>query len=448
MSAKNVIPMFGRFINDLELNYLAEIRKYNSKAFTRYRKLSLKDMVLQPISTGGKRQMSELNDYYKDCYGKAKPDIKRQSFFDARAKLPPEVMHKMVNDFTKQYYDANQKRMVKLNGYIIAGIDGSKVTVPTTRENFDYFGTLDDNTRMKVKAPHALLSTLYDCINRAILDVQVGPVRSAERDFAKQHIEESAKYYDKYRFVYVFDRGYFSWRLVNQVMKSKQKFVFRLNSWFLKPYVSQVKENEVKPFDITFDKTMINQFRKDPEIYKELLGKTFNVRIARIINMDSEGNPCEEILITNLTEDEFDIDGLREIYKLRWEIEGEYKVTKARMKLEEFSGYRKELILQDFYATAWALNLMTFKIIEVNEKHEIPEDRYKYKMQRNRNAAIGAIKDNILEAVFGETQQKKKAAVEAIEKTIIEEIEPIRPGRNFPRKKAVNKSRMSYRYSY
>lgn len=448
MLAKNVIPMFSCFIGDLETNYLDEIQKYNSKSFTRRRKLSLRDMVLQPITAGGKRQMSELNDYYKDCYGKAKPDIKRQSFFDGRVKLPSEVMHKMVNDFTKQYYDANPKRMVKLNGYIIAGIDGSKITVPTTKENFEYFGTLDDNARMKVKAPHALMSTLYDCINRAILDVQVGPVRSSEREFAKSHIEESARYYELYQFVYVFDRGYFSWRLVNQIVKANQKFVFRLSKNVLKQYVRQVGDNEAKTFDITLDKVTLNQLRNDPEIHNELLGKTFKLRIARIINVDTEGNPCEEILITNLTEDEFDVEGLREIYKLRWEIECEYKVTKARMKLEEFSGYRKELVLQDIYATAWAMNLMTFRIIEVNEKHEIPEERYKYRMQRNRNAAIGAIKDNILIAIMGETQQKKKAAVKAIEETIIEEIEPIRPGRNYPRKQAVNKSRMSYRYSY
>lgn len=71
-----------------------------------------------------------------------------------------------------------------------------------------------------------------------------------------------------------------------------------------------------------------------------------------------------------------------------------------------------------------------------------------HKIQRNRNAAIGAIKDNILIAICGETKKKKKAAVKAIEEVIIEEIEPIRLGRNYPRKQAVNKSRMSYRYSY
>ena len=37
------------------------------------------------------------------------------------------------------------------------------------------------------------------------------------------------------------------------------------------------------------------------------------------------------------------------------------------MKLEEFSGYSPELILQDIYADAWMYNIVALKLIEAEE---------------------------------------------------------------------------------
>jgi len=56
------------------------------------------------------------------------------------------------------------------------------------------------------------------------------------------------------------------------------------------------------------------------------------------------------------------------------------------------------------------------KLIEVDQKHKIPQERYKYEMKRNLNAAIGVMKIYLVKTIMGANTK--------------------------------NKSRMSYRYSY
>lgn len=75
--------------------------------------------------------------------------------------------------------------------------------------------------------------------------------------------------------------------------------------------------------------------------------------------------------MTNLTPEEFSAAALKEVYRLRWEIETAYNVLKNRMNLEEFSGIRERLILQDIYCTIWLYNLTMLHLIEVSETRDI-----------------------------------------------------------------------------
>ena len=68
-------------------------------------------------------------------------------------------------------------------------------------------------------------------------------------------------------------------------------------------------------------------------------------------------NGAKEILATNLDDNEFTIGELEELYGKRWSIETGFKKLKSQVMIERFSGHRRIIIEQDFYASIFIYNL-------------------------------------------------------------------------------------------
>ena len=179
------------------------------------------------------------------------------------------------------------------------------------------------------------------------------------------------------------------------------------------------------------------------------MSNKYTLRIAKIpIENPNTKESTYEILLTNLTKEEFDIEALKELYHLRWNIETAYNVLKNKMKIEEFSGYRETLILQDIFTCIWLYNIIMIRIIEANEENEIPRDRYKYQMKRNVNIAIGIIKTHFIKSIILAGSEESTKAFNLYTELINKYLVPIRQNRHYKRGNVKNKSRMSYRYSY
>lgn len=119
---------------------------------------------------------------------------------------------------------------------------------------------------------------------------------------------------------------------------------------------------------------------------------------------------------------------------------------KKGLKLEEFSGRRERLILQDIYACAWVFNMVQFIIME--RKCSLIQGK-KHQMKHNRSVAIGAVKRNLVKALMHPSSRIRKESFDNIIKEIDRYLTPIRPNRSFSREhKAKNHSRMSYRSNY
>lgn len=435
------------FMGDIEDDYRAEIRGQNPSAFTRNRKVTPLPLLVQMLGQKGKTQQSELLDFYKDL---GRPlDISAVGFFQSRMKFNEEAVRTMCNDFTTDMYDKHDDVMVKLNGYLVTAIAGSKFILPSTQENEDRFGRFVPSGAQPENSPvMGMVSTLYDCINKIVLDVRVGGFRSSERELARAHLEIARENF-RQKTITVFDRGYYSIRLVDQLQDAGQKYLFRLPKTALKSFSGQLEVGEDKTFSLNFDRAATNQYRSDPRFRAKLMNTAYPIRIAKIgIGTAPDGTVIEEVLATNLPPEEFGIDALKELYRLRWGIETAYNTLKNRMKIEEFSGYRTRLILQDIYCTVWMYNLTMLKLIEVDQKHAIPQERYKYEMRRNSNAAIGVMKSYFVKAVMEKEQGKKREHLKLIEELMKKQLIPIRKDRRSRRGNAKNKSRMSYRYSY
>ena len=444
----NVFNYTKDFIDEIQNIYLDDIRGSNFSAFTRNRKVSVFPLMLQMFNQKGKTQLSEIIDLYENL---GEPlNISTVGFYKARMKFNPFAIKLMSKDFISDIYDKENESMVKLNGYIVTAIDGSDINVPTTKENVEIYGRASGNPKNDVNnyPTMAKLSLIYDCINNCVFDSEVGEYKHSERDFALAHIE-ALKTMLKEKTITIFDRGYFSIKLVDKMVENNQKFLFRLKKSDLKKYSNQVQLKEDKTFNITYDRNNTNDYREDKKLRNKIINTTYKLRIVKVPITSSETQETyEEILLTNLKEDEFDLNALKELYRLRWRVETVYNTLKNKMKIEEFSGKRSTIILQDIFSCIWLNNIIILRIIEINEENEIPDNRYKYKMKHNVNVAIGLVKSCFVRSIIRIDKDEATRYFEECTNMINKHLVPIRMGRNFKRGNTKNKSRMSYRYSY
>ena len=202
------------------------------------------------------------------------------------------------------------------------------------------------------------MSTLHDCMNSLKLDILVDKVTGSEKSLAARHIDH---YCDNYiqPALFVFDRGYVSIRLIDQMIERKQYFLIRAKSTDYKKYFDQVEIGESRELEMTFDGVSTNEYRNDRKFRIHLLNTTYKLRFSKVVLETGEDRKeSVEYLITNLPEEMACTEELKEIYWIRWPIETSYNRLKNRIFTEEFSGYKPELILQDIYADAWIYNLV------------------------------------------------------------------------------------------
>ena len=441
----DIIPRFCRFLDNKLDYFLPAIRGWNKKAFTRKSKIRLIDLFRQMICRQNVSQFSEVVKYYNSMNRNS--PVNEKSFFLARRKINPDAVRQMSDEFIAEVYDDCDSSILKWNNLIVLGVDGSKYIVPSTDVNKEVFGV--NVNKSDVQPAMALVSTLHDCLNGLKLDVRVDRIDGSERKLASRHITQ---YCDRYtaKAVFVFDRGYVSIRLMDQIQNSGQYFLMRSTSSMYKKYFEQVNVGGCKELEVSFDRIETNEYRDDKSFRTHLLNTVYHFRFAKVvIGKDENGNDSVEYLITNLPEELSTAEKLKELYWERWSIETSYNRLKNRMSTEEFSGYSPELVLQDIYADAWMFNLVSLKIKEADENKSVDQKHGRYIISRNFNKALGTMKENLLKSILSEYPEERKRLSELIDATIDASMNWVKDEpRQFERKTAVNKSKMSYRKSY
>lgn len=432
------------------LDYLPEalnfhlylIRGDNPNAFTRMRKITVQELVLQMMTRRGQSQWGELMDFYSAQNKEV--DITENGFYYARKKLNPEAIRVMSNEFISNVYDSGKYPLKKYKELYVLGIDGSKFILPNTKVNELIFGrNMEGNQPVQ-----GLLSTLHDCLNSIKLDVLVGSVFDNERVFASDHIKHFCENYIE-KAIFTFDRGYPSMRLIDQLIEAKQYFLFRIPTIFLSGYTKNMKTGEDKLIEVTFDRKTTNDYRNDRKFRTKLMSTTYKLRLTKIqIGINEDGTPKEEILLSNLPTDKFSVEDLKELYNIRWDVEISYNHLKNRMKMEEFSGYHPNLILQDIYADTWLFNLISLMILQKNEENPVEQNNERYTIKRNFNKAIGITKRILLKAILAEDIETRNKYMYQIEDNLLSNITIVKKDKTFERKRKVNKSKMSYRNTY
>lgn len=441
----NPLRLLDQYLKDDLHCHIDLIKGDNPASFTRKRIISIQDLLLQMLTRKNRTQFSEVMAYY-DSMNKSMP-VTEKAFFTARKKFNPEAVRVMSNEFIAKVYDDYDDSIKKWKDLVILGIDGSKCIVPNTDENSVFFGTHDSGSG--TSPAMALISTLHDSINNLKLDVQTDRVDGSEKDLALRHISEYCDNYHQ-KALFVFDRGYVSIRIMDRITERNQYFLMRSTSTAYKKYFDQVGIGEDKELEVSFDRVSTNDYRNDRPFRIHLLNTTYRFRFAKIvIETDEDGNETVEYLITNLPEDIVSTDELKEAYWLRWGVETSYNRLKNRMRMEEFSGYKPYLILQDIYADTWMYNLVSLKIMEANETKPLEQKEGEYTVSRNFSKSVGVLKTYLLKSLMTEDESERTRLLERIDNTVTNSLNWVKnSSRSFERKSSVNKSAVSYRKTY
>jgi hypothetical protein len=157
------------------------------------------------------------------------------------------------------------------------------------------------------------------------------------------------------------------------------------------------------------------------------------IRLVKILLLDTGET---EVIVTYLYDmDSYTKDDLKEVYHLRWDIETCYGYMKEELQLGQFSGIRQICIEQDFAANLFLFNLQSLIEKQTEPYLEAVSKKRKYRYKINKNSSWASLKNRVVNLFLHE--DSRNVLIE-LEKLFGNYLEPIRPGRKYPRIKKRN----------
>ena len=324
--------------------------------------------------------------------------VTKQSCFEAREKLSYTAFEQMVNDLTDFVEEETIEDIHMYMGFRPIAVDGSVLDVPPdAMEYFGYQSTVGE------PSPKARALAFVDVLNDFILRAQMDSFDKGER---MMETELLGGYGVKATDLFLHDRGFYSYDLAKEINRRGASFIFR------------VKRNCQKDIDAAE--------LSDQEIY-------VNGLKLRVVNITLDNGEVEK-LVTNIFEARISQEFFKQMYGMRWGIETTYLLLKERLELENFSSGKKNLILQDFFASVAVYNFTSLASREAQErlKAEGEAKDLKHERKPNMNIAFSEMRELLFETICGSGSFKK--GIKKFTEAIMRNPTPIRPGRSYPRK--------------
>jgi hypothetical protein len=352
--------------------------------------------------------------------------VTKGAFSQSRRKLSPKAFLKLNEIIWRDFY--KEVDYLGYHGHKLLAVDGSFLNLPdhaSIREEFGTRGMGRGRIRGK-KQSMCLLSMLYDPVNYLTLDVQTDHMDASELQLLLGHLNKVEK-----GDILMLDRGYPA-RYMFSILQSKgSHFIVRMKpNWLpVKEFLKSRKE------DITITMEVPDG---DFERYRQQfpsMRKTVKCRLVKVLGEDGK----QQVLCTSLLDTaKYKLAELGELYRIRWGIEEGYKMYKARVQVEAFSGRTAIAVKQDIYAKAMMMTLcaaLAFPIEErVLKEYEADQKKglVKHPHKINRTFAYWSTK-GILIGMF--IKRLVRSALSAFDRQVEANSEVVRPGKRNPRPK-------------
>lgn len=354
-----------------------------------------------------------VNHLKKQCGLLNFKSFTKSAFIQCRKKINPEVFKRLSNILINEFYSDNDAAIKLWNGFRLLSVDGSSITLPITKELKKLYGETKNQTKTSVVQARA--SVLYDVLNNYVLDGVLCSKEIGERNLALQHLS-----YSKARDLIIYDRGYPSYDLIYEHSTRNIDYLMRVKISFsgvTKAFINSGKTSQVveiypgKNINIS-DK----QYDKKTPI---------KVRLIRVELPDGE----TELLISSLLDSKiYPHKIFKQLYFKRWKVETFYDELKNKLKVEHFSGYSNQSIVQDFNAALFVSNVQTLIVSDIEEElsHASKQTKYQYKV--NTNLSYGFLKNRIVNLFFSKNDMQD--IILELKTLFKKNLVPIRPNRN------------------
>lgn len=331
----------------------------------------------------------------------------RQAFCKARQLIDPKAFKSLHEKAVRMIYleDAFKSGLLEVdsNGFIVIAIDGIRIplpNLPSFQREFTCIGAGEGS-------PTALGSTAYDIYNHIYLDASINKEMD-ERKAALAHVNKCLELCPHMRefFLFVFDRGYISKAIVDDLTNLGAKYIFRVREGFSKE-IDEMKGNEIR-----------------------LKIGVHEVRCVKVrIYSRAEKKHITEKLVTNC--DTLTPGDLGEYYGGRWQVELSYHDIKSKFEICNFSGFTWPAVQQDFYGTCLVANILKLmvNVSDVIVKDVRKDKNNKYEYKTNINHAVGVFVPEFASLLCEPDPEERSRRLAGLLLKMTTEVVQIRPGR-------------------
>jgi len=403
----------------------------SDKDFTRNRKQSFGSTLLLMINFLTKSLSLEIENFIS-FLKKDNPNVSsfsKSAFVQCRKKISPEVFRHLSKSIVDEFYTDNSG-VELLDGLRILAIDGSRITLPLTKELKEFYGKTTNQSETYIV--QGRVSVLYDVLNNFVLDATLSPISIGERELALPHLG-----YCKKGDLIIYDRGYPSFDFIFEHHQKGLEYLMRVKTDFssvTKSFFKSGKASEIVEINPS----------KNTKPYVKMYDKKASLKV-RMIRIDLPSGETE-LLITSLVDgNNYDSKFFKELYFKRWKIETFYDEFKNKLKIEDFSGYSKHSILQDFYAAIFVSNVQTVIIGDLIEELNQINQNKKYEYKINTNPSYGFMKNRIIDIFLNDKNMEEE--LEKLKELFKKHLIPIRPHRSNTRRVGKYRNRLKPKVS-
>ncbi len=415
-----IINELKMFLDDISKDEgLRKLITNGEHDFSRNRKLPL-DRVAGIIINMPKRSLSiEIREFF-DNLSKGAEGCTKGAFSLQRTKLNPlffKVWNQWLVDNFYHYYGNKVKRW---RGFILQAVDGSTAYLLNKMEVKKYFGTQDNQ---HVSIPMARVMQVYDVLNDITVWGDIYPIIESEQSIMASRVRHLAP--DS---LTLLDRGYPGYALMYMMINEEtpRHFVMRCKANMNKVVEQFLRSSDkckivdLAPGRIALETLRVNGFIVTPSTH-------IKVRMQKILLPSGE----TEVLLTNLYDEKmYSAADLKYLYGLRWGIETTYGKQKNQQQMEQFSGHRVICIQQDYAAGLFVANLQSL-IEKQSERYLSKVNKHRKHIYRiNRNISWASLKHQIVRLFLC---QRPRKILLMLQKAFERNLEPVRPGRKYPR---------------
>jgi IS4 transposase len=330
--------------------------KEGQKSFSRVKKLDFPTMFFFVLS------LIKLNlDFDSEqFFGRLGINVVPSAVTQRRAQIRYTAFEEAL-----EFAALHLPQSLTVKGYRVLAVDGIHGELPRQPELIEAYGLVGASSYPQF---HAV--AFCDILNDFFVCASWNKHPADERSAALKLLKEK-KFPEKS--IFLFDRGFPGIELFKQLNDKGYKFLMRIQALAFKEVMAFADScNRDEIVTITYDKKRANWNKHKTMDIK--LPYTCMLRCVRIDLPSGEA----EILITNLSREEFSVDEIGDLYYLRWNIETNFNHLKNAIHIETFIGVKNNSIKQEFFGC-----LLKYSLAKQAEFEA--QDEYDSKKKRIRN---------------------------------------------------------------